>query len=236
MLGRGRTRSGLPAIAAIIAVAIATATVMQPLQVLAQSSAVTAEPTSGRFLVEGDRIVFAGDVPRDDDDSIAEVDVEEFLALARANPQIRTLELRSEGGYLADGLNFAHAVHELGFDTIVAHYCLSSCTDVFVAGDRRTLEPGARLGFHGTSWGREAIKSFYEEAREDYGWMDEMAYASWVYQEGMRDQRKSISHLVSRGIGIDFILRTLAVDGADMWYPTRSELIEAGVLHDGTQP
>jgi nitroreductase len=189
-----------------------------------------AEAGMQRLFVEGDRIVFAGDVPREDDDSIDEPDVEEFLALARAHPEIRKLELTSYGGYVPDALDFAHAVAEMGFETSVPRICSSACTLVFIAGVRRTLEPGARLGFHGSSWGRSSMMAFYEDAREDNGWLDEMAFAAWVYQEAMRDQRKEIAFMAEHGIDIGFTLRTLAVAPDDMWYPARRELIEAGVL------
>jgi nitroreductase len=195
-----------------------------------------AEADPQRLFVEGDRIVFAGDVPREDDDSIDEPDVEDFLALARANPEIRKLELTSYGGYVPEALDFAHAVADLGFETSVPRICSSACTLIFIAGERRTLEPGARLGFHGSFWGRNAMKAFYEEAREDNGWLDEMAFAAWVYQEAMRDQRKDIAFMAEHGIDLDFTLRTLAVSPDDMWYPSRRELIEAGVLEGPDGP
>jgi len=35
-------------------------------------------------------------------------------------------------------------------DTYSSKLCVSICTDIFLSGDIRTVEPGTRLGFHKT--------------------------------------------------------------------------------------
>jgi hypothetical protein len=41
---------------------------------------------------------------------------------------------------------------------------------------------------------------------------------------------KSIEYMLSRGVDIDFILKKYSTSSYDMWYPSREELLEAGVV------
>ena len=99
------------------------------------------------FTAEGDRIVASGTI-----DASA---LGDFRAVAERNPEIRTLLLRTIDGSVDDEANlvFSRAVRELGFDTVVPSdgMVASGGTDLFLAGNRRTLEPGACVGVH--SWG-----------------------------------------------------------------------------------
>lgn len=99
------------------------------------------------FTVEGDRIVAVGTI-----DASAMAD---FLEVAENNPEVGILLLRTIDGSVDDeaNLEFSRAVREMGFDTIVPSDGLvaSGGTDLFLAGNRRTLEPGACVGVH--SWG-----------------------------------------------------------------------------------
>lgn len=189
-----------------------------------------ADHSDRRFYVAGDRIVFQGAVPREDNDSIDMPDAIEFRELARQYPEIRLIEIDSLGGYVPGALAFAHLISDLGFDTTVSASCESACTYLFMAGRTRTLEAGGKLGFHGLWWGRESIKEFYSDSREENGWLDEMAFASWAYEEGMRDQRLVIDFALRHQISIEFILRASEVYAGSMWYPTRAEMLEANVI------
>lgn len=67
------------------------------------------------------------------------------------NPRIRTLHIDSGGGSLAAGERIAGYVSRRGVDVMVAYDCSSACGWIFLAGDRRILAPGARLGCHQAS-------------------------------------------------------------------------------------
>lgn len=185
-----------------------------------------------RFEVIGERLIFNGHVEREDGyDGIEYADARELRQILRDHPEVTTLELNSDGGVSPAALEMAVAVTDFGLNTIVTERCESACTLVFLAGENRTLARGARLGFHSSSWGRDGIKDYYEETRESSGWLDEFAFASWVYEEGMRGFNKKLEFMVSRGVDVQFIIRAAYVNFSDFWYPTRDELVKFGIIH-----
>jgi hypothetical protein len=163
-------------------------------------------------------------------DGIAYADARELRQILRDHPEVTTLELNSDGGVPPAALEMAVAVTDFGLNTVVTERCESACTLVFLAGENRTLARGARLGFHSSSWGRDGMKEYYEETRESSGWLDEFAFASWAYEEGMRDFNKTLEFMVARGVDIQFIIRAAYVNFSDVWYPTDFEQIFGAVL------
>ncbi len=99
------------------------------------------------FTPQGDRIVASG--------TIDHTTLSAFEEVIAANPNIKTLVLQNIEGSVDDDSNvvFSRVVREEGFDTIVPSDGLvaSGGTDLFLAGNRRVLEPGACVGVH--SWG-----------------------------------------------------------------------------------
>ena len=99
------------------------------------------------FVVQGDQIVATGTI-----DHTALSTFEEVIA---RNPNLRTLVLQNIEGSLDDDANviFSRVVRAEGFNTVVPSNGLvaSGGTDLFLAGNRRTLQPGACVGVH--SWG-----------------------------------------------------------------------------------
>lgn len=185
-----------------------------------------------RFAIEGERLVFNGDVEAEDGyDGIEYADARELRRLLRENTSITILELNSDGGVTPAALEMAVAVTDYSLDTLVNERCESACTLVFIAGEKRSLGRGARLGFHSGSWARGDMKDFYGAMRDSNGWLDEFAFASWAYEEGMRDFNKQLELMVSRGVDIQFITRAAYVNFYDIWYPTRDELVKFGVIN-----
>jgi hypothetical protein len=184
-----------------------------------------------RFNIEGERLIFDGDVERDGYDGIDYADAQDLRKLLRDNPNIKLLELNSDGGVGPAALEMAVAVKDSGVDTLVTENCVSACTLIFLAGENRTLARGARLGFHSGSWARDNMKDYYDEMREANGWLDEFAFASWAYEEGVRDFNKHLEFMVARGVDVQFIIRIAYVNFYDVWYPTRDELVTFGVIH-----
>ncbi|MCX8952772.1 alpha/beta hydrolase [Ruegeria sp. NA] len=98
------------------------------------------------FVAEGDRIIASG--------TIDETTLSAFEDVTAENPEARTLVLQYIEGSVDDDANviFSREVRKAGFDTIVPSDGLvaSGGTDLFLAGRRRVLQPGACVGVH--SW------------------------------------------------------------------------------------
>ena len=128
------------------------------------------------------------------------------LAAALAHyPAVRRLELDSPGGYLDEGFAMAKLVEKHALATYVRHTCESACTIVFIAGRKRTMAAGAKLGFH-----RGHSDVWYGYARDgDYG---------------------VVEYLKSKGVSKEFIHKQAQVPYEDMWYPSMEELLAARIL------
>ena len=103
------------------------------------------------FVAEGDQIVATG--------TIDDTTLRSFLDVTAQNPEAKTLVLQNIEGSVDDDANviFSRTVHVRGFDTVVPSNGLvaSGGTDLFLAGNRRTLQPGACVGVH--SWSGSGI-------------------------------------------------------------------------------
>ena len=99
-----------------------------------------------------------------------------------------------------------------------------------MAGKNRTLEPNAALGFHRQWIDKPREKKYYEAIRETKGWKDEFDYVGWDYDVLVDNLVKDIRFMESRGVNLEFILRTLETGSYDMLKPTREELLTSGVL------
>jgi hypothetical protein len=192
----------------------------------------TLAATQSRITLQGERIIFNGSINSESDYTGLDFpDVENIHRLLQSNPSIKTLEMNSEWGVTDAALDLAAIIIDYDLNTNVVSKCEGACTLVFIAGKSRTLELGARLGFRGASWSRDSMKEYYENERESHGWMDELAFASWAYEEGMRDFSRKVALISSKGIDFEFINRVAYVGHDDIWYPTRDELVKFGLVH-----
>jgi hypothetical protein len=121
-------------------------------------------------------------------------------------PTATRLILESDGGRLAEAEELALRVRQQHLDTYVDGTCLSACTYVFVAGEHRELSDTAELGFHRPSSTGSTTDS----------------------QEHMTQQM--IEYYRSAGLREWFIDHVAATAPDQLWYPTRRELEEAGVV------
>jgi hypothetical protein len=78
-------------------------------------------------------------------------DVDIFAATANAT-KADTVILDSPGGSVNSALAIGRLIRSRGMSTVVTRnsYCVSACGLIWVAGTRRILTPGARVGFHAT--------------------------------------------------------------------------------------
>ncbi len=127
---------------------------MKALSVLAGLSLLAAcgeSYTPVSFVAQGDQIIATG--------TIDHTTLDAFEDAIEQNPQASTLVLQYIEGSVDDDANvvFSRVVHDEGFDTVVPSGGLvaSGGTDLFLAGHKRTLHPGACVGVH--SWSGSGI-------------------------------------------------------------------------------
>jgi hypothetical protein len=138
------------------------------------------------------------------------IDFESYNALQRtlaANPHLETLAVDSPGGLIQAARGLALLIERAGLNTHVTGTCASACTLAFLAGQTRTADPGAQIGFHG------------------YRLVSDIATLD-IDTEQVRDR----AFLAARGIAPAFIARAYATPFDAMWFPTRAELLAAGIL------
>jgi hypothetical protein len=73
-------------------------------------------------------------------------------------------------------------------------------------------------------------RKYYNAMRETKGWKDEFDYLAWVYDALVDNLVKDVRFMESRGVNLEFILRTLETGSYDMLKPTREELLAGGVI------
>jgi hypothetical protein len=139
-------------------------------------------------------------------------DGERVRALAAKAPALKTVELNSPGGRLKEGEEIAALVKKASWNTRTTGACQSACTFIHMAGAKKQLMPGAKIGFHRASSGsmNPMLERFanYELVR--------------IYREAGLPER--------------FIERTLATPAWGMWHPSRDELVGAGLVSMAERP
>jgi hypothetical protein len=124
-----------------------------------------------------------------------------------SSPQATTLVLNSDGGRESAAEELALRVRQRHLDTLVEDHCLSACTYIFLAGNKREIADDAELGFHqGTVEGISGL-----------GKTLVLAQMAEYYR--------------SHGVRQSFIDHIIATPPESMWYPTEDELKEGGVLN-----
>jgi len=108
----------------------------------------------------------------------------------------------------------------------------SSCVNIFLGGAARRMQRGSKIGFHQRHWPVEAMEAYYESWREEKGWETPFDFASWVYRDTQSETYADLSYMIARGVDAGFAVETKKVIATDEWFPSRIELVEAGVLRD----
>ncbi len=153
---------------------------------------------------DGQRLILTGPIGAGD-----AVRVKGLLARA---PTLRVVELDSPGGRLKEAETIATAVRERPRVTRTTGSCESACTLIHLAGSRRQVLPGAKLGFH-----------------RAYSGSHNPVVDRLVNLELARTYREA-------GLTEHFVQKTLATPSWGMWYPSRAELASADLLHTPERP
>jgi hypothetical protein len=141
------------------------------------------------------------------DGTFGEASVDKLQRVIDASPNATTLLLNSDGGRESAAEELALRVRQRHLNTLVQDRCLSACTFLFLAGNKREVADDAELGFH-----QSTVQGVSAMART-------------ILDEKMAEYYRSY------GVPQWFIDRIVATPPESIWYPTRDELKEAGVLN-----
>lgn len=195
--------------------------------------AVALDPGGERLRVAGETLIF--DTEGGGEDQPGEIvveDIDRVRALLQAHPDVSMLRLNSSGGSIYASSEIAWIIADYGLDTQVDGECVSACVDIFLAGARRQMTLGSKIGFHRRSWSPGAVESYYDDLRQSRGWDTPFVFGSWIYEDTQREMYEYLRYMLTRGVEAEFAIETLQVDSGDEWYPSRLRLIAAGVLRE----
>ena len=153
-----------------------------------------------------------------------------LATLLMEHPAVDTIVLSGDGGLNWPAEEMARKIEAFGLNTIAKNVCASACATILLAGRERSMQAGARVGFHRASNDADYLRELYIETKEQRGWIDEFAFATHVFERAQISARNQIEYMIRRGVSADFALRTLTYGSMDMWFPTEAELLESGVL------
>ena len=165
-------------------------------------------------------------------DEISSGHEEELLTILKKHSEVDTLVLNSSGGVLWVASDMADVVIDAGLDTHVELSCASACVTVFLAGTKRSLALGGKIGFHKSYWEADSIEEYYESEKESEGWSSFFDFASWLYEDTQAEIFKRFEYLIERGVTPKFVVETLKAGSDGMMYPRRDKLLDGGILTD----
>lgn len=187
------------------------------------------EPLPEKFEIEGEVLTYDteqhGGEMRDEDIGL-------LKKVLSTHSGITELRLNSTGGSVYAGSEMAWIVMDYGLNTQVDGECISACVDLFLAGKRRRMTLGSKLGFHHRSWGAEAVQKYYREWRKRKDWATPFEFGSWIYSDTQTEIYEHLTYMLERGVEPGFAISTMQAESSDEWYPSRLQLIAAGVLRE----
>lgn len=181
-----------------------------------------------KFSINGDTLGYN----TNPDGEIEEEDVEELKTILLENPKITKLIFSSEGGEIYSAREMADIIIDFELDTHVVGECTSACVYLFLAGNKRTMQKGSKLGFHQFWWDAASIEEYYNDWREEEDWANPYEFASWLYGDAQNEVLIDLEYYLERGVDGKFAIKTLQAAGDEMWYPRRKELEQAGVINE----
>ncbi|KIC21842.1 COG3904 family protein [Leisingera sp. ANG-Vp] len=195
------------------------------------SGAVAKDGLPQKFSLQGRTLVYDTETGEEGEPAeISDEDIGRLRDILKQNPDVSELQLNSIGGSVFAGEEIAGLVLEHELDTLVDGECISACVDVFLAGNRRRMTIGSRIGFHQRSWPAAAVHTYYRSERKRQRWATPFEFGSWIYVDTQREMYDHLSYMVSRGVDPGFAIETLRTEPGSEWFPSRLRLIAAGVL------
>lgn len=161
--------------------------------------------TEIRVLDGGTELQFDGDIEHGAAKALREV--------AARSPRVTRIRLGGMGGELREAVWMRDFIAEKGWDTHTSTRCWSGCAIAYLGGARRTMSPGAQMGFHSAS-----VWPVRDEKRE-------AALNADIAQQ-----------MIDRGVEPGFARRAWSKRHDGMWFPSAEELVGAGLVHEITGP
>ncbi len=122
--------------------------------------------------IDGSDLVFEGEIVKKLYDDMKK--------LLKNNPEINRVVMNSTGGLEETAFHIADLMIDFELDTHALN-CESSCTLLFISGNKRTLQRGYKVGFHRSGWGAASLEDYYNHYKDDY--KDVFDFTSWVYDD-----------------------------------------------------
>ena len=143
--------------------------------------------------------------------------VSEVRIMLKKYPTIKTILLDSRGGNARVGKQLSNLIFQFKLKTISAKGCYSACTDAFIAGTKRYLVKGAKLGFHQAGSMIPKFVSAKERKFIEKGRL------------GIEEHTKNLYR--QQGVPESFVSQMHKAPYYDIWFPTTDELIKSKVIH-----
>ena len=198
----------------------------------AQKLQSTSDADVGKFTVDGTTLIYnTNNVAPDLYAEMESDDVALFSEILIAHPNTKILQLTSTGGSIWAGEEMARIAMDYHLDTRVTGECSSACVTLFLAGGRREMDQGGSIGFHQNAWSADGLREYYKYWHHDENWDNPFDFGSWLYRDVQTEMYHQLSYLIARGVDPVFAVETKR-ERSNLWYPTRRQLEEAGVLRD----
>jgi len=133
----------------------------------------------------------------------------DLTALLEATSDVRSIELESPGGRVAEARGLIKVIERFALQTSAVGDCASACALVYMSGHTRYLEPGARLGFH------------------RYGLFSPLVA---LFLDPEVELAKDLAVFRRHNVAEAFIERIAATPHETMWFPSPAELLRARVV------
>ncbi len=135
----------------------------------------------------------------------------DMTRMLESHARIGAVSLDSPGGLVSEARGLAKLITRRKLATYVAGTCSSSCTQVYISGERRFLGPEARLGFHSYR-----LDSPY----------------SAIFMDPAAEQRNDLALFHDRQVDPAFLERILDTPHDAIWFPSHDELLDSGIAHE----
>jgi hypothetical protein len=122
-----------------------------------------------------------------------------------AHPAITLVHLNSDGGRVTEARKLRDLIASRNLSTYTSTRCVSACVIPFLAGLRRLIGPGAKVGFH------------------------QYSVAGVTGRQTIVEMEKDKRYFTFRGVSAAFVQRAFQRTG-ELWYPTPDEMRTAGFI------
>jgi hypothetical protein len=119
-----------------------------------------------------------------------------FAGSIALQPDGTTVFLKSEGGWLNPSLNIGRLIRKRGFATRAVEVCTASCALIWLAGEPRSLNTDAKVGFHNTSYEQDGKPGPAQRIQEDY--LSDLGLRKRVIRFATSNARSNINFLTRK--------------------------------------